>query len=94
MTSDTASPPAPPRLQLVKPGDENARPPQTPLAPRYLRFSDLKARGIVNNRTTLARWIADFGFPHGVALGPKIRAYREDEVEHWIATNAGRRPPE
>ena len=28
-----------------------------------LRYSDLKARKIVNNRATLANWIKNYGFP-------------------------------
>jgi hypothetical protein len=30
-----------------------------------IRFSDLKARGIVNSRQTLENWIRDYGFPPG-----------------------------
>ena len=39
------------------------------MAKQYLRFNDLKAREIVRNRTTLARWIRKYGFPPGVLLG-------------------------
>lgn len=50
---------------------------------RYLRFGDLKARGIVGTRTTLSRWIRDNHFPAGVLLGPNTVAWPEDEIEAW-----------
>jgi hypothetical protein len=55
------------------------------LLPKFLKFKDLKDRGIVTNWPTLLRWIADEGFPAGVKLGPNVRAWREDEVEAWLA---------
>jgi hypothetical protein len=30
---------------------------------RYMRYSELISRGIVNNRQTLSRWMRDLGFP-------------------------------
>ena len=53
---------------------------------KYLRYPDLRARGIINNRMTLRRWIADHGFPAAVQLGPNSVAWREDEVEAWLAS--------
>ena len=61
---------------------------------RLLRFSDLKARGIIANRTTLRRWIADHGFPPGVQLGPNSIAWREEEIEAWVASRQRARQPE
>jgi hypothetical protein len=52
----------------------------------YLRFHDLKARGIVNNWPTLQNRIAKFGFPPGRLIGPNARAWSEDEIESWIAS--------
>ena len=43
----------------------------------FLRFRDLKARGIVNNWPTLKRWVADLGFPSGRYLGPGTRVWLE-----------------
>ncbi len=57
----------------------------------WLRFSDLKARGIVNNRTTLARWIKDYDFPAGALLGPNSRAWPADQVESWLDARAADR---
>ncbi len=54
------------------------------MAKQYLRFNDLKAREIVRNRTTLARWIKKYGFPPGVLLGPNTRAWPADEVDAWL----------
>ena len=50
----------------------------------YLRFADLAERQIVNNRTTLHRWIRDYGFPPGILLGPNTRAWPADQVEAWL----------
>jgi predicted DNA-binding transcriptional regulator AlpA len=49
--------------------------------PKYLRFRDLVARGVVNNRMTLRRWIAAGTFPAPVSLGPNTKAWLVDEVE-------------
>ncbi len=51
-----------------------------------LRFSDLQARGVVNNWVTLRRWIDREGFPTGRMLGPNTRAWSEDEIAAWIAS--------
>ena len=51
---------------------------------RFLRFADLQERKIVNNRTTLSRWINNCGFPPGVLIGPNSRAWTEDEIEAWF----------
>jgi predicted DNA-binding transcriptional regulator AlpA len=50
-----------------------------------LRFSDLKARGVVRNWVTLRNWIESQGFPPGRKLGPNTRAWTADEVEAWLA---------
>jgi predicted DNA-binding transcriptional regulator AlpA len=52
---------------------------------KYLRFKDLKERGICGNWTTLMRWIRERGFPAGVMLGPNTRAFPEDEIDAWLA---------
>ena len=54
---------------------------QSPL----VRFADLKARKIVNNRATLANWISSEGFPPGRMLGPNTRAWTEQEINDWLA---------
>lgn len=62
--------------------------------PRLLRYPDLKARGIVNNRMTLRRWIAEQGFPAGIQLGPNSVAWVQDEVEAWLASRERARVPD
>jgi predicted DNA-binding transcriptional regulator AlpA len=53
--------------------------------PRYLRYYDLEADGIVPNRMTLSRWIAgNSGFPKPVRLGPNTVAWKTEEVEAWL----------
>jgi len=51
---------------------------------RYLRYPDLRARGIVSNCMTLRRWIAEHGFPAPVQLGPNSVAWEEPKVEAWL----------
>jgi predicted DNA-binding transcriptional regulator AlpA len=53
---------------------------------RLLRFSDLKALNIVKNWVTLERWIRCQGFPPGIQLGPNTRAWRESDIEAWLAS--------
>ena len=53
---------------------------------RYVRFADLKGRGIVSNHVTLKRWIEKEGFPPGILLGPNSRAWLESEIEAWLAS--------
>ena len=53
-------------------------------ADKYLRYRDLKDRGIVNNAVTLSRWIANEGFPHGFLLGPNTRVFSEAAVQVWL----------
>lgn len=50
----------------------------------YLRFEDLRQRGIVGNRVTLGNWIRDHGFPPGILAGPNSRLWSEAEVEAWL----------
>ena len=66
------------------------------MARQYLRYEDLAARKIVNNRTTLSRWIKHYGFPPGVLLGPRTRAWTEDEIAeyHERRRQAGAAPSE
>ena len=42
---------------------------------KYYRYADLVEDRIVNNRTTLSRWIKNYGFPAGVNLGPNTKAW-------------------
>lgn len=63
---------------------------------KYLRFSDLVARGIIRNRVTLKRWQEGQGFPLGVKLGPNSRAWPESDIEDWLAkrVTGNVQPPE
>ena len=53
---------------------------------RRLRFADLVALGLFNNRNTLKNWIRDYGFPCGQLTGPNTRTWGEGEVEAYIKT--------
>lgn len=52
---------------------------------QVMRFADLKAQGIVNNRATLSRWIKRHGFPSGFLLGPNSRGWFAHDVENWLS---------
>jgi predicted DNA-binding transcriptional regulator AlpA len=49
-----------------------------------LRYRDLKARGVINNRPTLQNWIKKRGFPRGQLTGPNTRTWTEEEVGVWL----------
>jgi predicted DNA-binding transcriptional regulator AlpA len=51
-----------------------------------LRFEDLRARGIVSNWMSLARWIEYEGFPPGIRLGGRLRAWHETDIDAWLAS--------
>jgi len=51
---------------------------------QFLRYSDLKAMGLVNNWTTLLRWINGGDFPAGLKLGANTRAWPREEIEKWL----------
>ncbi len=62
-----------------------------------LRFPDLVARRIVNNRMTLRRWMEREvdPFPQPVRLGEHTIAWRAEDVAAWLERRAGREnPPE
>jgi predicted DNA-binding transcriptional regulator AlpA len=51
---------------------------------KRLRYADLLALGIVNNRVTLQNWIRDRSFPRGQLTGPNSRTWDEGEVQAWL----------
>lgn len=53
--------------------------------PKYLRFDDLRERGIVGNRVTLGNWIKNEGFPPGILAGPNSRIWPEEQIDDWLA---------
>ena len=55
--------------------------------PSRLRFADLKARRIVNNRATLSNWQKKYGFPLGQLTSPNCRTWDEEtEINPWLAS--------
>jgi predicted DNA-binding transcriptional regulator AlpA len=52
--------------------------------PRFVRFKDLRAAGIVDNWPTLLRLVDQQNFPEGVLLSPNIRAWNIDDVQKWL----------
>ena len=53
---------------------------------KFLRYDDLVAMGLVNNRNTLKNWIRNYGFPPGKLVGPNSRRWCQSEVEAFIKT--------
>jgi predicted DNA-binding transcriptional regulator AlpA len=55
-----------------------------------LRFRDLKAAGIVPNRTTLTRWLKrkTDPFPRPIHLGDNFVAWRLIDIEAWLERRA------
>src|SRR5215208_1073580 len=54
-------------------------------APRYLRFADLVALGVISNRVTLGRWMEGQNFPRPVRLGENTVAWVASEIDGWLA---------
>jgi hypothetical protein len=61
---------------------------------KWLRFRDLRDRGIINSWPMLHRRIERDGFPPGRMLGPNTRAWSEAEIEAWLLSRpiAGPQP--
>jgi hypothetical protein len=59
----------------------------------YLRFPDLKARGIVNNWAQLKNLVGQYGFPAGQLLSPNVRAWRADRVQAWLDSRPAAKKP-
>jgi hypothetical protein len=60
---------------------------------KFLRFADLRDRGIINSWPMLRRRIERDGFPAGRMLGPNTRAWSEEEVERWLASRPTAKKP-
>jgi hypothetical protein len=54
--------------------------------PRFVRFSDLVASGIVNSWQTLSKWRETHGFPTGRLIAPNTRVWTPEEIEAWLDT--------
>jgi hypothetical protein len=55
------------------------------MLPHFVRFKDLKARGIVTSWPQLQRMQEHYGFPTGRLLGANMRAWTVEEVEEWLS---------
>ena len=54
------------------------------MLPTYIRFRDLKERGIVASWPQLKFMIDNYGFPPGRLASPQVRIWREDEVSEYL----------
>ena len=54
------------------------------MAKQLLRYSDLCAAGIVNNRMQLSRLVAREEFPAGFKLSENTRVWDATEVATWV----------
>jgi hypothetical protein len=51
----------------------------------FIRYKQLKARGIVNSRSHLKGLQENHGFPLGRLIGDNVRVFDEEtEVEPWL----------
>jgi predicted DNA-binding transcriptional regulator AlpA len=58
----------------------------SPPLPRYIRYRDLAAAGIVGSWMQLNRMMNTEGFPEGILISANIRAWPVDEIERWLAS--------
>ena len=63
------------------------------MLPTFIRFQDLKARGIAKSWTQLGHLQKHHGFPEGRLLSPQIRAWTEEEVAAWLKTRPTAKAP-
>jgi predicted DNA-binding transcriptional regulator AlpA len=63
------------------------------MLPTFIRFNDLKARGIAKSWAQLGHLQKHHGFPAGRLLSPQIRAWTEEEVADWLATRPTDKAP-
>jgi prophage regulatory protein len=58
---------------------------------KFLRYADLKSKGVTFTRVHLNRLEAAGQFPRKVPLGANTVAWIEAEVDDWIAERIARR---
>jgi predicted DNA-binding transcriptional regulator AlpA len=58
----------------------------------FVNYRFLEDEGIMPNRVTLSRSIAQLGFPKPVELGKNRIAWDLDEVRAWLASRPRRTP--
>jgi predicted DNA-binding transcriptional regulator AlpA len=59
----------------------------------FVRFRDLKGRGLADSYAQLDNLIRKYGFPIGRLLGPNTRVWSEDEIDAWLANRPTASPP-
>lgn len=57
---------------------------------KLVRYKQLVADGIVENRVSLARQVRLEGFPKPICIGPNTLAWDYDEVTAWVASRPRR----
>lgn len=63
-----------------------------PQPEKYLRYPDLRQRGIFYCREWLNKLIERGEFPSPVAIGANRIAWRESDIERWLASRPLARP--
>jgi hypothetical protein len=58
----------------------------------FVSYRFLEDEGIVPNRTTLSRSIAQLGFPKPIELGANRLGWDLDEIRAWLASRPRRTP--
>jgi hypothetical protein len=63
------------------------------MLPTFIRFQDLKARGIVASWPQLLNLQRKAGFPSGRMLSAQVRAWTEEEIAEWLNSRPTEKTP-
>jgi len=61
--------------------------------PELASFNDMRRANVVKNRVTLARWIANQGFPPGFLIGPNSRRWDKASIIEFVNSRPRFRTP-
>ena len=63
------------------------------MLPTFIRFADLKSRGIVASWPQLINLQRNQGFPTGRMLSAQVRAWTEQEISDWLNSRPTEKRP-
>jgi prophage regulatory protein len=55
----------------------------------FVRAREIVSAGIVPSKATLWRWVEEGRFPKPITLGPHAKAFRQADVDRWLAERTG-----
>ena len=59
----------------------------------FIRARELIAAGIAPSKPTLWRWVDEGRFPQPVSLGPHTKAFRQTDIDKWLAERTAEPAP-